>query len=185
MYNPWVESEAISVWICTFHKTETQIRVWIIYETDRILLIIIAWYLYLWQSKKSMGCIVFYLIPTPCKSDEILAIIRVISIIYQFMWMTSQILNTVLDTLETRKIGCHSLGCYRTGCVKNFNSDHKINILYPSKSRFKIFMIFHFFLIKGVSFDWKFSQYLLFICRVCPNICINLFIFSIWKPLIY
>ena len=84
-----------------------------------------------------MGCVVFNFITTPCKYDENLSIIRNRRIKYGFVWVTSQILNTSFDILETRKSRCHSLGCYTTGCVTNLNSIHKRNVLYPYKSMYK------------------------------------------------
>ena len=39
-----------------------------------------------------------------------LYIIRIRRIKYGFMWVTSQILNTEIDTLETSKSRCQSLG---------------------------------------------------------------------------
>ena len=41
-----VESDDIAGLICTFQKTETPSRVWIIPETDRLLLIIMLWSAY-------------------------------------------------------------------------------------------------------------------------------------------
>ena len=48
-----------------------------------------------------MGSVVFNLIPTPCKPDEILVIIRIRNIKYGFMRVTSKILNIALDNLKT------------------------------------------------------------------------------------
>ena len=47
-----VESEAIAFWICNLHQTETQIRVWRITETDRLLMRIIAYSASWWHSKQ-------------------------------------------------------------------------------------------------------------------------------------
>ena len=49
-----------------------------------------------------LGCVVFKLVPTPFKPDQILSIIRIIRIKYGFMWVTSQIPKKALYTLETR-----------------------------------------------------------------------------------
>ena len=57
-----------------------------------------------------LGCVVFNLIPTPCNYHDIWDIIIIKRIKCRFMIVTINILNTSLDTLETRKIRCHILG---------------------------------------------------------------------------
>ena len=47
-----------------------------------------------------------------------------------FMRVTSQILNAALETLDARKIRCHSLGSQPAGCVENVNSAHNSNLMY-------------------------------------------------------
>ena len=47
-----VESDYIAGWIYTLQHTSTPSRVWIIPETDRLLLRILAWSAYWWHSKK-------------------------------------------------------------------------------------------------------------------------------------
>ena len=51
---------------------------------------------------KIMVFVVFNLITTPSKSDNIRAIIKIRRIKYGFMRVTSQILKKKLDALETR-----------------------------------------------------------------------------------
>ena len=131
-----------------------------------------------------MGCLIFHFITNTYKSDGIWDIIRVIRIKYGFMRVTIQILNTALNTLETRNIMCHSLGFHMVGCVTNFCSNHKSNVLYPANSMSKHSMLFHFCLIMGIFCQWKCSYDLLFMCKVCPKRCINLYKISIWKPFI-
>ena len=101
------------------------------------------------------------------------------------MCVTIQILNTELDTLETRKIRCHILGFQTTGCVKNANSTHKRNVFYPSKSMFKFSMLFYFCLMKRIYCQQKCIYQLLIVCRVLPKRSIKLSKFSSWVPLIY
>ena len=97
-----------------------------------------------------MGCVVFHFILISCKSGDIGSIIIVRRIKYVFMRLTSQILNTALDTLETRDSRCYSLGFQTEGCVTNVNSTHKSNAMYPAKSMYKFSMILNFCLMKGV-----------------------------------
>ena len=59
--------------------------------------------------KTIMGSVVFYLIPTPCKPDEILSIIRIIRIKDGFMRVTIQIFNAALGNLETSNSRFHIL----------------------------------------------------------------------------
>ena len=72
-------------------------------------------------------CLVFNLIPTPCKSNEVLDIIMIRRRKDGFMRMTSQKLNAAPVTLETRKIRCHSLGSQAAIFVANVNYDHNSN----------------------------------------------------------
>ena len=60
-----------------------------------------------------------------------------------FMWVTIQIFNTALDTLETRNIRFHSVYFYATGCVANVKSTYKRNVLYTSKIMSKFSITFH------------------------------------------
>ena len=53
---PSVDSEATAGWIYNFQQIETPNRVWIIPETDRLLLIILSWSTYWWHSK--LFCVV-------------------------------------------------------------------------------------------------------------------------------
>ena len=100
---------------------------------------------------KIMGCVVFNLIPTPCKSDYILSIMIIIRIKYIFMGGGgSHILNAALETLETRKSRCHSLRLNMSGCVTNANYTHKSSLLYLFESMSKFSMILHFYLMKGI-----------------------------------
>ena len=98
-----------------------------------------------------MGSVVFHLIPTTFKFNGIFAIIIIIRIRFGFMRVTSQILNTSLEKLETRKSRGHSLGFQTAGCVPNFMYTHNINVLYPAMSMSKIFMILHFCLMEDTS----------------------------------
>ena len=71
------------------------------------------------------------------------------------MRVASQIFNTVLDTLETRKSSCHSLVFQAIGCVKNINSTHGSNLLYPANfmSKFPWYSIYNLwrtFLVKRI-----------------------------------
>ena len=51
------------------------------------------------------------------------------------MWMTSHILNTELDTLETRKSRCHTLGFQSIKQYIQYLASHTHNdIFYPSNS---------------------------------------------------
>ena len=100
---PSVESEAISSCIYNFQNTAILRRVWIIPETNRLLLAILAWSASLWNYKH-LGCVVLNFIHAPCKYDDIWAIIRISRIKDGFMRVTIQMLNTALDALETRKI---------------------------------------------------------------------------------
>ena len=68
------------------------------------------------------------------------------------MRVTSQIFNTVLHTLETRKISCHSLGFQTIGYVTNFKFTHKSNVMYLSNSISKFSMILNLYFMKGVSY---------------------------------
>ena len=81
-------------------------------------------------------------------SYELIMIIR--SEKYGFMRVTSQIFNTVLETLETSKSKRHSLGFQTAIYVTNFDSTHKSNVLYPSDSMSKISIIYHFYHMKGI-----------------------------------
>ena len=72
--------------------------------------------------KKIIGCGVFNLPPTPCKSDEILAIIIIRKKIG--LW-------GILDRYFMSRY--HSLVSQLAGCVSNVNSYHNINVLYLSK----------------------------------------------------
>ena len=101
------------------------------------------------------------------------------------MWVTSHILNTALDTLETRNIRCHSLVCQTTGSSTNSNSTHKSNFFYPSKIMSKFSIIFRVCLIRVIYCQCKFRHQLLFMCRVCTKRCINVYKFSSWEPFIY
>ena len=98
-----------------------------------------------------LGVLVLNLIPTPCKYNEILSIIRGRRIKDGFNWLTSQIFYAVLETLETRKIMCNSLGSHASGCVINSNFSHDSTVLELAKSMSEFPMIFHFCLKKGVS----------------------------------
>ena len=60
------------------------------------------------------------------------------------MSLNIQILGSALETLENRKIICHSLGYQAAGGVGNVNSDHISNVMYPAKNMSKFTMIFHF-----------------------------------------
>ena len=104
-----------------------------------------------------MGCVSFHLITTPSKSDYISVIIRIRSIKYGFMRITIQILNTVLETLQTRKRRCHSLGFQMSDCVTNNNSTHNSNVIYPVNSMSTYSIIFHFCLMKVISSSWKYG----------------------------
>ena len=101
------------------------------------------------------------------------------------MRMNNKILNTLLDTLENRKIWCHILVCQTKGCAKHFNFTHNINVLYPSNIISTIFMIYHFLVMKGIYCQCKFIHQLLFMCRVCTKRCIDIYKFFSWKPFIY
>ena len=129
--------------------------------------------------------VVFNLIPTPCKADGILSITIIRIIKYGFMRVTSQTFNTALYTLETRKSRCHSLVCYMKGCVTNYNSAYNSNVMYTSDNVSKFSIIFHSWLMKGISCYWKWSHWLLFICRVCPKRCIKISNISSWEPFVY
>ena len=101
------------------------------------------------------------------------------------MRVTIQVLNTALGTLETMNSRCQSLGDQVSGCVKKSKSNHKNNVLYPAKILSKIFIIFHFCLMKVVFCQWKCIHEILFVCRVYTKICINLSKFSSLEPFIY
>ena len=101
------------------------------------------------------------------------------------MWVTNHLLNTALNTLKISQGSCHSIGCQTTGCVKNSNSTHKSNVLYPSNIISKFFMISHLCLMKRIYCQCKFIHQLLFMCIVCTKRCINIFKCSSWEPFIY
>ena len=79
-----------------------------------------------------LGCVLFHLIPIPCKPGDILSNVIIRRIKYVFMRVTSHILNAVLETFETRKIRRHSLGSHMTGCVTNVKYSHNINAPWSS-----------------------------------------------------
>ena len=97
-----------------------------------------------------MDCVVFDLIPTPCKSDGILCIIIIRRIKYMFMRVTIQILYALLETLETSKSRFHSPVYHTKICVANVNSDHNINVMYMDKSMSKFITIIYLCLTKGI-----------------------------------
>ena len=96
---PPVDSESTSGRIYTLQKAETPRRLWIIPENDRLLLRIIEWSAYWCNYIQFIGGVVFKLIPTTCKSDNFLSIIRIIKIKDEFMMVTKHILNAALETL--------------------------------------------------------------------------------------
>ena len=101
---------------------------------------------------KILVCVVFNLIPTPCKYDNIWPIIWMIRIKDRFMRETSNILNIDIDTLENRKSWWHSLDFHTTGFVINESYTHKINFLYPSKCMSKFFIILNWWTMKSISY---------------------------------
>ena len=130
-----------------------------------------------------MVCAVFNLITTTCKSDYILAIIRVRIIKYMFMRVTIQILYAALETLMKSRL--HSLYSQAVGCVTNSNPNHNRNVLYPAKIMSKFTILLNFCLTKRISCSWKCSHELLFVHGVSPKSCISLSKFSSWEPFIY
>ena len=132
-----------------------------------------------------MGCAFFNFTPPACKSDDVWYIIRIRRIKYRFMRVTSQILDTTLEILKTRKLRCHILDSQVSGCVANVNSDHIKTFLYPEKSISKCTIILYFCLTKWVSCWVKYSHELLLICGVYLKSCINFSKISIFKLFIY
>ena len=118
-----------------------------------------------------LGCLVFNLITTPCKSYYIWYFIKIRRVYNWFVSMSSEIYkyNTYLETLKTWKNRSHNLVSKVTGCVTNFNQDCYSNVLNTAKSMSKFTMILKLCLLKImkiISFQWNCINELLLMCRV-------------------
>lgn len=143
-----MESEKTAECICTLQNIKTPRRVWIIHETDFILLRICAWYKSWCHSKKMMSSILFNFISNPCKSYDIKPFIRIISIEGRVVKVCSEIFYVFIETLKSWKFWWHIFCSDQTGCVANVNSYHDSNVLYLSKSVSTFSMIFPLCLLK-------------------------------------
>ena len=66
------------------------------------------------------------------------------------MRVNRQILDSVIENLETSKCRHHILGSQTADYVPNFNSDHYSNVLYLAKSISRFTMIFHLWIMKVI-----------------------------------
>ena len=131
-----------------------------------------------------LGCVVFNLISTPCKSDEIWSIILIRRIDNRFVRKSSQLLNKSIDTLKTLNIRYHSFFYKALWCVTNVNTVQYKNMLHTTKIMSKFTMVFHFWLMESISCQWQCNHAFTFICQLHPKRCINLSKFSSRKLLV-